>query len=72
MMRTLEGQGPKIQSVMVEPIKLTYADIEKALPADCTTDMPGWLAVGAAKWGGDPAFLDNFFVHPADPAAYKP
>jgi ribose transport system substrate-binding protein len=72
MMRTLEGQGPKIQSVMVDPIKLTYADIEKALPADCTTDMPGWLSVGAAKWGGDQTLLDNFFVHPADPTAYKP
>jgi ribose transport system substrate-binding protein len=51
---------------------LTYADIEKALPADCSMDNDGWLSVGAAKWGGDQALLDNFFVRPADPKAYKP
>jgi ribose transport system substrate-binding protein len=72
MMRTLEGQGPKVQSIMVDPIQLTYADIEKALPADCSMDNDGWLSVGESKWGGDPAFLDNFFTHPADPEAYKP
>jgi ribose transport system substrate-binding protein len=72
MMRTLEGQGPKVQSIMVDPIQLTYADIEKALPADCSMDTDGWLSVGENKWGGDPAFLYNFFTHPADPEAYKP
>jgi ribose transport system substrate-binding protein len=72
MMRTLEGQGPKVQSIMVDPIQLTYADIEKALPADCSMDTDGWLSVGESKWGGDPAFLDSFFTHPADPEAYKP
>lgn len=72
MMRTLEGQGPKVQSIMVDPIQLTYADIEKALPADCSMDNDGWLSVGESKWGGDPAFLDHFFTHPADPEAYKP
>jgi ribose transport system substrate-binding protein len=51
---------------------VTYADIEKALPADCSMDTDGWLSVGESKWGGDPAFLDNFFTHPADPEAYKP
>ena len=72
MMRTLEGQGPKVQSIMVDPIQLTYADIEKALPADCSMDNDGWLSVGESKWGGDPAFLVHFFTHPADPEAYKP
>ena len=72
MMRTLEGQGPKVQSIMVDPIQLTYADIEKALPADCSMDNDGWLSVGESRWGGDPAFLDHFFTHPADPEAYKP
>ena len=72
MMRTLEGQGPKLQSIMVDPIKLSYADIEKALPADCNPDADSWLSVGNAKWGGDPAFLDQFFTKPADPEAFKP
>jgi hypothetical protein len=53
---------------MVDPIQLTYADIENALPADRSMDNDGWLSVGENKWGGDPAFL----THPADPEAYKP
>ena len=72
MMRTLEGQGPKVESILVDPIKLSYADIEKALPANCSTDVDGWLEVGPAKWGQDPAYLDKFFVHPANPETYKP
>lgn len=72
MMRTLEGQGPKIQSIMVDPIKLSYADIEKALPANCNTDVDGWLEVGPKKWGQDPAYLDPFFMHPSNPETYKP
>ena len=72
MMRTLQGQGPRIQSVMVDPIELKYDAIEKALPADCSPDNDGWLSVGPAKWGQDPKFLDLFFTKPADPEAYKP
>ncbi|MBI4923996.1 MAG: ABC transporter substrate-binding protein [Devosia nanyangense] len=72
MMRTLQGQGPKVQSILVDPIKLTYADIEKAVPADCKMDDDTWYEVGVKNWGSDPAFLDKFFVKPADPEAYKP
>ena len=72
MMRTLQGQGPKIQSILVDPIKLDFAAVEKALPADCSMDTDAWYEVGVENWGSDPAFLDNFFVNPADPMAYKP
>ena len=72
MMRTLQGQGPKVQSILVDPIKITYEDVEKALPADCSMDDDSWYEVGVENWGSDPAFLDNFFVNPADPEAYKP
>jgi ribose transport system substrate-binding protein len=72
MMRTLQGQGPKVQSILVDPIKLDLAAVEKALPADCSMDTDAWYEVGVENWGSDPAFLDNFFVNPADPTAYKP
>ncbi len=72
MMRTLQGQGPKVQSILVDPIKIDYATVEKALPADCVMDNDQWYEVGVENWGSDPKFLDNFFVKPADPAAYKP
>ncbi len=72
MMRTLEGQGPKVQSVLVDPIKFGFDDVKKALPEDCSEDSDKWLNVGPANWGSDPAYLNNFFLHPADPEAYKP
>jgi ribose transport system substrate-binding protein len=71
MMRTLQGQGPKIQSILVDPIRLTFDDIAKILDEDCNEQSTEWLSVGAASWGADPAYLDQFFLRPADPKAYK-
>lgn len=72
MMRTLQGQGPKIQSILVDPVRLTHADVSALLPADCDENSADWLKVGADRWGADPAYLDSFFLKPADPKAYKP
>lgn len=72
MMRTLQGQGPKVQSILVDPIKITHDQISKVLKEDCSIDTDAWLSVGTKNWGGDPKFLDNFFTAPADPEAYKP
>jgi ribose transport system substrate-binding protein len=71
MMRTLQGQGPKVQSILVDPVKMNHADLVAVMNEDCNPDSPDWLAVGANRWGGDPAFLDKFFLRPADPKAYK-
>ena len=71
MMRTLEGQGPKIESILVPPAKLTYKDVAAKLPANCNENSDGWFNVGTAHWGSQ-SYLDNFFVHPADPTKYKP
>jgi ribose transport system substrate-binding protein len=70
MMRTLEGQGPKIQSVLVDSAKLSYDDVAAALPEDCSEDSDKWFTVGPEKWG-EGKNLDNFFLRPADPASYK-
>jgi ribose transport system substrate-binding protein len=70
MMRTLEGQGPKVQSVLVDSAKLTYDDVAAALPEDCSEDSDKWFTVGPEKWG-EGKNLDNFFLRPADPASYK-
>lgn len=72
MMRTLQGQGPKIQSVLVDPVKLTYDDLTKVMDENCNLDSAEWLKVGAKGWGYDPSYLDDFFLRPADPRAYKP
>jgi len=70
MMRTLQGQGPKIQSVLVDPIKLTHEDLTKVMDEDCNVNSPDWLAVGADRWGGSSDYLDDFFLKPADPKKY--
>lgn len=72
MMRTLQGQGPKIQSVLVDPVKLTHDDLKAVMKEDCSVDTAEWLKVGAKRWGYDAAYLDDFFLRPADPKAYKP
>ena len=72
MMRTLQGQGPKIQSVLVDAIPFNFADLEKVMGEDCDESSALWLNVGPEKWGSDPAYLDNFFLKPANAEAYKP
>ena len=71
MMRTLQGQGPKVQSILAEPVTLTYEDVKAAVPEDCSEDSDQWLSVGIDRWAGKD-YLDNFFLRPADPEQYKP
>ncbi len=71
MMRTLQGQGPKIQSILSKPIIWSYADVEKAIPADCSEQSDQWANVGMKDWANN-AYLDNFFLRPADPEKFKP
>jgi len=71
MMRTLQGQGPKVQSILVDPAKFTVEDVKKRLPADCDENSNSWENVGVDNWGSK-EYLDKFFLRPADPAAYKP
>lgn len=68
MMRTLQGQGPKVRSILRGPVFLTYEDVAAALPEDCDENAQSWYRVGAEEWGGN---LDQFFVRPADPRAFK-
>jgi ribose transport system substrate-binding protein len=71
MMRTLQGQGPKIQSILVDPVKMSHADLAAVMGEDCAEDSADWLAVGPDRWGADPAYLDQFFLRPADPRAFR-
>ena len=71
MMRTLEGQGPKMQSILVDPVKFTIEDINKLVPANCSEDSDKWVNVGTDKWGSSQAYLDKFFLRPADPMKFK-
>jgi ribose transport system substrate-binding protein len=70
MMRTMEGQGPKIQSILVDSTKLSYDDVAAKLGEDCSENSDKWFTVGPDKWGST-SNLDNFFLHPADPEKFK-
>jgi len=74
MMRTLQGQGPKIQSILVPPRKITYSDVEAMMGTDCARKVAtatGWYNPGIDIWGSSD-YLNNFFLRPADPEAYDP
>ena len=70
MMRTLQGQGPKLQSVLVDVIPFDKADVKDMMGADCDENNKLWAHVGVETWGGKD-FLDHFFLRPADPEKYK-
>ncbi len=69
MMRTLQGQGPKIESILTKPHVLTYEDLTKVLGEDCNVNDDGWYNVSIEEWAGKD-YLDQFFLRPADPEAY--
>jgi len=71
MMRTLQGQGPKIQSILVPPLTIEYADVEAMMGTDCDRNSTLWYNPGVEVWGGKD-YVDNFFLRPADPEAYDP
>ncbi len=71
MMRTMQGQGPKIQSILVPTVKSSFDDIKAILDENCDRNSTDWLHVGIDAWGGT-GYLDQFFVNPADPEKYDP
>ncbi|MGE4245004.1 MAG: ABC transporter substrate-binding protein [Parvibaculaceae bacterium] len=71
MMRTLQGQGPKVQSILTKPQVLDFEQLSKVLDENCNEDSDGWYNVGAENWASK-EYLNQFFLHPADPEAYDP
>lgn len=71
MMRTLQGQGPKVQSILTRPQILDKETMMKVIPEDCNEESDAWYNVGAEAWAGK-EYLDQFFLRPADPEKYDP
>lgn len=67
--RTLQGQGPKIQSVIREPLTFSYKEVAAALPADCDVNGSGWIQPGPEKWMPS-SQLDQYFQRPHDPLTF--
>jgi ribose transport system substrate-binding protein len=71
LIRTLEGQGPKVQSVARTALPFTLADLSGKLPEKCSTDSTDWIEPDANKWFPS-QMADQFFLHPHDPMTWKP
>ena len=71
MMRTLQGQGPKVASILTTPYSIDIEGLKKIMNEDCNEDSDGWHTPGVETWSSK-EYLDQFFLRPADPEAYKP
>ena len=69
MMRTLQGQGPKIQSILVGPATKGFDEIAAVLSEDCDRNSTGWDNPGIENWAPR-SYVESFFVNPSDPEDY--
>lgn len=71
VLRILEGQGPKIQSIVRPVLRYTYTDVKAQVPKNCKIDDPNWMEPKAEEWF--PASLgDAMMLRPHDPMTWKP
>ena len=71
MIRTLQGQSPMIQSILVGPATKNFDEIKEILNEDCDRNSTGWDNPGMDKWAPK-EYVDAFFENPADPTKYDP
>ncbi|KQX43197.1 MULTISPECIES: ABC transporter substrate-binding protein [unclassified Ensifer] len=69
MLRTLQGQGPKVQSFLRPVLPYSIEDVKATLPEDCDLNSTDFVEPKADGWF--PAGIaDQYFELPADP--WKP
>ena len=71
MLRTMMGQGPKIQSILVGPATKSFDDIAAVLNEDCDRNSTGWDNPGIDSWAPR-SYVETFFDNPSDPEKYDP
>lgn len=71
MMRTLQGQGPKIASVMIGAAAVYYKDLASLLPAKTSVASNQWIEPLQSTWFPSKT-MDMYFAHPADPLTWRP
>ncbi len=70
-LRILQGQGPKIQSIVRKVMKYSYEDNKAQVSENCKTDDPNWLEPKAEDWFPS-SLADQVFLRPSDPMKWKP
>ena len=71
MIRTLQGQSPMIQSILVGPATKNFDEISEILNEDCDRNSTGWDNPGMDKWAPK-EYVEAFFENPSDPTKYDP
>ena len=71
MLRTLQGQGPKINAVMRPVLKFTHEEVVARVPADCDTADPRWFEPEVEDWFPK-SMADAMVLRPEDPFTWKP
>ena len=71
MMRTLEDQGPKVQSIVRPVYRVSAADYVSGLNDDCSIDSAAYVEPGMPRWFPDD-WAAGYFLRPANPLAWKP
>jgi ribose transport system substrate-binding protein len=71
MIRTLQGQGPKVQSIVRKVLPFTLDDVKAKVPENCNINSTDWFEPDADKWFPSKT-ADAFFLHPQDPMSWKP
>lgn len=65
LVRTLQGQGPKITSILREPTTFTFDELAEILPAGADTKNTDWVESISEEYYTET--LPKFFSKPADP-----
>ncbi|ESZ26558.1 ABC transporter substrate-binding protein [Mesorhizobium sp. L2C067A000] len=71
LIRTLEGQGPKVQSVIRSVYRVSAADYTAKISNDCSFDDPSYVEPGIQDWFPSDRAA-GYFLRPSDPLTWKP
>ncbi len=71
MLRTLQGQGPKINAVMRPVLKFTHDQVVARVPENCDITDPHWFEPDVEEWFPK-SMADAMVLRPEDPFTWKP
>lgn len=71
MIRTLQGQGPKVSAILRPAVPYTLDDVNAQLPETCDPNSTDWIEPLNDGWW-TPEAAAGFFLRPEDPLTWKP
>lgn len=70
VIRTLQGQGPKVQSILRPVYQVAAKDYVASLPEDCSIDSTEYIQPGIDIWFPNDV-ASGYFLNPSDPLSWK-